>query len=166
MMLRVLRFVLPLFLTLISSLLSAQVMSIPSSGYGEYSGGPVGLGLISPEQMVNNLYGMSANTHNLSAGENTVSSVSKLDLKAPSKARREYEKGYQLLLRKDCQEALLHLLKSTELYTDFPAAHNALGSAYLNLGQNDQARQEFSKAVSLDDHLPNSHLNLGVAQLP
>ena len=40
-----------------------------------------------------------------------------------------------------------------------------MGSAYLSLGQNDRAQQEFSQAVALDDHLPHSHLNLGVAQL-
>ena len=45
------------------------------------------------------------------------------------------------------------------------AAHNALGSAYLDLQQNEQARAEFDKAVTLDDHLPNSYLNLGCAQL-
>jgi Ca-activated chloride channel family protein len=45
------------------------------------------------------------------------------------------------------------------------SAHNALGSAYLGLGQTDQARAEFAQAVSLDDHLPNSYLNLGCAEL-
>jgi VWFA-related protein len=51
------------------------------------------------------------------------------------------------------------------LYPSYVAAHNALGSAYLDLGRNDDARAEFRQAVALDDHLPNSHLNLGVAQL-
>jgi len=49
------------------------------------------------------------------------------------------------------------------MYPDFVAAHNALGTSYLALGQNENARDEFTKAVSLDDHLPVSHLNLGVA---
>ena len=40
-----------------------------------------------------------------------------------------------------------------------------LGTAYLNLNQNEQARDEFSQAVALDDHLPNTHLNLGFAYL-
>ena len=92
-------------------------------------------------------------------------SVSALDLKAPGKAQREYEKGYQLLMRKDAQGAIEHLAKAVEIYPKFVAAHNALGSAYLRLDQNEQARGEFEKAVALDDHMPNSHLNLGCAEL-
>jgi Ca-activated chloride channel homolog len=156
----------------IASLTSAQVMSVPSSGFGNIgvssmgtSAGPVGLGLISSEQMTNNLYGMLINMRNHDAGENASSTISRFDLKAPSRARREYDKGFQLLLRKEYQEAIAHLSKSIELYPSFVAAHNALGSAYLSLGQNDNARQEFTQAVTLDDHLPNSHLNLGIAQL-
>ena len=45
------------------------------------------------------------------------------------------------------------------------AAHNALGSAYLQLGQDEQARGEFEKAVALDDHMVNSYLNLGCVEL-
>lgn len=153
----------------IASLTSAQVMSVPSSGFGNIgvsslgtSSGGVGLGLISSEQMTNNLYGMLINMRNRDAGENASSTISKLDLKAPSRARREYEKGFQLLLRKEYPEAIAHLSKSIELYPSFVAAHNALGSAYISLGQNDNARQEFTQAVTLDDHLPNSHLNLGL----
>jgi Ca-activated chloride channel family protein len=92
-------------------------------------------------------------------------SVSKLDFKAPAKARREFDKGYQLLMKKDYKGAIEHLGNAVTVYPDFVAAHNALGSAYLALGQNDQARDQFAKAVSLDDHLPTSYLNLGCAQL-
>ncbi len=45
------------------------------------------------------------------------------------------------------------------------AAHNALGTAYLDRGKNDLAREEFAQAVALDDHLPNSYLNLGCAEI-
>lgn len=92
-------------------------------------------------------------------------SVSALDIKAPGKARREYEKGFQLLMKKDLAAAIDHLLKSTTIYPNFVAAHNALGTAYLTQGQNEQARDEFTRAIALDDHLPNSYLNLGCAQL-
>ena len=86
-------------------------------------------------------------------------------LKAPRKAQREYQKGYQLLLRTDVQVAVEHLQKAIEIYPKFVAAHNALGSAYLRLGRNEQAREEFEKSSALDDHLPNSYLNLGCAEL-
>jgi tetratricopeptide (TPR) repeat protein len=92
-------------------------------------------------------------------------SISKLDLKSPGKARREYEKGYQLLMKRDLQAAIGHLTRSVEIYPNFVAAHNALGTAYLNQGRGENAREEFARAVALDDHLPNSYLNLGCAQL-
>jgi Ca-activated chloride channel family protein len=150
--------------------LVAQVMSIPSSGYGNIGvsslgvgSSPVGLGLMSPELMTNNLWAI--NQEHRSSLESHNGSLSKLDLKAPWKARREYEKGYQLLMRKDFQSAVEHLTTATSVYSNFVAAHNALGSAYLGLAQNDQARAEFAQAVSLDDHLPGSYLNLGCAEL-
>jgi Ca-activated chloride channel family protein len=92
-------------------------------------------------------------------------SVSKLDLKAPGKARREYDKGYQLLMRKHFTAAVEHLTTAISIYPEFVAAHNALGNAYLDLGQSDQARAQFAQAVLLDDHLPKSYLNLGCSQL-
>lgn len=101
----------------------------------------------------------------LSPLENPNISVSQLDLKAPGKARKEYDQGFKLLLRKQYQDAVTHLSLALSIYPNFVAAHNSLGGAYLNLGQNDLARAEFSKAVSLDDHLPISQLNLGCAEL-
>jgi Ca-activated chloride channel homolog len=92
-------------------------------------------------------------------------SLSKLDLKAPGKARHEYDKGFQFLQRKDLQSAVEHLTAATSIYPSYVAAHNALGSAYLGLKQNERARAEFAQAVGLDDHLPASYLNLGCAEL-
>ena len=101
----------------------------------------------------------------LSPLENPTISVSKLDLKAPGKARHEYDKGVLLLNRKDYQGASEHLNAAIAIYPDFVAAYNSLGSAEMSLGQNEKARDAFAKAVALDDHLPISHLNLGCAQL-
>jgi Ca-activated chloride channel family protein len=92
-------------------------------------------------------------------------SISRLDLKAPPKARNEYSKGYVLLMQKDLGGAAEHLQAAISTYPAFVAAHNALGTAYLKLGQNEEARAQFAQAVSLDDHLPASYLNLGCAQL-
>jgi VWFA-related protein len=113
--------------------------------------------------MTNNLWAINQN--HLSSLESPTGSLSKLDLKAPWKARREYEKGYQLLMRKDFQSAVEHLTTATSVYANFVAAHNALGSAYLGLAKNEQARTEFAQAVALDGHLPGSYLNLGCAEL-
>ena len=137
-------------------------MSIPNSNMGGVTGMPGSLALISPEQFTNDLWAISGHQSPL---ESPSGSLSALDLKAPAKARREFEKGYQLLMRKDHQGAVGHLTIATAIYPRFVSAHNALGTAYLGLGQNDQARAEFSQAVSLDEHLPNSFLNLGCAEL-
>jgi Ca-activated chloride channel homolog len=123
------------------------------------------MGLISSEQMGNNLWSLVNEGQNRSPLESPSGSVSKLDLKAPGKARREYERGYKLLMLKDYKGAAEHLEAAISIYPDFVAAHNALGSAYLSLGQNNQARDQYAKAVLLDDHLPGSYLNLGCAQL-
>ena len=93
------------------------------------------------------------------------SSASKFDLKAPGAARREYDKGTRCLIKKDFSGAVASLTKAVAIYPSFVGAHNALGSAYLNLGQNEQAQNEFSRVVALDDHLPYCYLNLSWAQL-
>jgi VWFA-related protein len=88
-----------------------------------------------------------------------------LDLKAPGNARKEFAKGYQLLMRKDFTNAITHLQAAISIYPNFVAAHNALGSVYLAQDQNDLAQEQFARAIALDDHLPTSFLNLGCAQL-
>jgi VWFA-related protein len=91
--------------------------------------------------------------------------LSRLDLKAPGRARAEYGKGLQSLFRKDYQKAASSFAKAIAVYPEYVAAHNALGCAYFSLKQKEQARDEFARAVQLDDHLSGSYLNLGRAQL-
>lgn len=104
-------------------------------------------------------------SQDLSPVQDLAISVSKLDFKAPLKARREYYAGFRFLSGKEYQSATEHLASATSIYADFVAAHIALGSAYLGLRQNQQARDEFAKALALDDHLPVSYLNLASAEL-
>ena len=111
------------------------------------------------------VFTMDSPGNNLTSFGTPNSTVSKLDLKAPGKARHEYEKGHELLVRKDWQGAIQHLTKATAIYPSFVAAHSALGAAYLRLGKNDEARAEFAQAAVLDDHLPHLYLNLGCAEL-
>lgn len=105
------------------------------------------------------------NGANRSPLESSNGSLSKLDLKAPGKARHEYEKGYQLLLRKDFQGAIGYLTIAASIYPSFVAAHDSLGSAYLELHQDERARDEFARAAELDDHLPTPLFNLACAEL-
>lgn len=148
------------FLLFLASTASAQNMGLPGSASPTFSTPYRQIQSINPDQDLWLLSGPER-----SSLEGRSGSQSKLDLKAPGKARREYEKGYQLLMRKDHEGAVEHLTTATSIYPSFVAAHNALGSAYLGLRQNEQARAEFAQAVSLDDHLPTSYLNLGCAEL-
>jgi Ca-activated chloride channel family protein len=143
---------------------NAQVFTLPTSG-GKFGGGLTSLDSVAAEQFDSHAFLINSQNPNTTPLQAPSGSVSKLDLKSPSKARREYEKGYQFLMRKDLEAAVEHLAKSIAIYPSFVAAHNALGTAYLNQGQNERARDEFAKAATLDDHLPNSYLNLGCAQM-
>jgi VWFA-related protein len=102
--------------------------------------------------------------HQMSPLQNPALMVSQLDLKAPKEAKKEFEKGYQYYSRKDYQSAIEHLAKALAAYPDYVAAHNTLGSAYLGLDRNDEAREQFAKAAVLDPHLPLAFLNLAYAE--
>jgi len=141
---------------------AAQLFSVASQG-DKFGGGLTSLSALQTAKMDSAIFQFY--TSEASPLESADISVSKLDLKAPGNARKEYGKGYLQLLRKDLQGAIDHLARAVSIYPSFVAAHNALGIAYLNLGQIQQARDEFARAIALDDHLPNSYLNLGCAQL-
>ena len=141
---------------------TAQLFSV-ASRRDKFGGGLTSLSALQTAKMDSAIFQFY--TSEASPLESPDISVSKLDLKAPGKARKEYEKGYLQLMRKDLQGAIDHLARAVSVYPRFVAAHNALGIAYLNLGQIQQARDEFARAIALDDHLPNSYLNLGCAQL-
>jgi Ca-activated chloride channel family protein len=141
----------------------AQVLNLPHPGDAMTSS--MSIDGLQAAQLDFSIFTVNTRDENGTVVQSPSASISKLDLKAPGKARHEYEKGFQLLMKKDLQGAVEHLGSATAIYPSFVAAHNALGSAYLSLEKDDQARAEFAKAVELDDHLPNSYLNLGCAQL-
>jgi len=152
-----------LLLGLLCGAMTAQVLNFPHPGDSMQTS--MSIDAIQGAQLDFNIFTVNTQDPNGSRVQSPSAAVSKLDLKAPGKAQREYEKGFQLLMKKDLQGAVTHLGNAIQIYPSFVAAHNALGSAYLSLEQNEQARGEFDKAVTLDDHLPNSYLNLGCAQL-
>src|ERR1700744_3487722 len=116
---------------------AAQVFTAPTSS--DRFNTATGLGAIGAARMDGKLFLINSQgpgaTSQLQAPSG---SVSKLDLKAPPKAQHEYEKGYQLLMKKDAPGAITHLTKSLDIYPSFVAAHNALGTAYLNQGNTEQ----------------------------
>jgi VWFA-related protein len=120
---------------------------------------------IQSSHMDSNFFLIKKQERNFSPLQTPSGSVSRLDTRAPEKAKHEYEKGYQFLIRKNLDSAIEHLTKSTAIYPSFVAAHNALGTAYLRQGKDERALDEFARAVAVDDHLPTSYLNLACAQL-
>ena len=141
---------------------NAQLFSVPSQG-DKFGGGLTSLSALQTAKLDSVIF--QFNTQYASLLESPLNSVSRLDLKAPGNARKEYDKGYLQLMRKDLPGAVAHLVRAVAAYPSYVAAHNALGIAYLNLGQFQQARDEFAQAVALNDLLPASYLNLGCAQL-
>lgn len=157
---------LAIFILLLGSMVcisAAQVLHFPTPGDSMQTS--MSIDAIQASQMDFNILTINGQDPNSPLVQSLSASVSKLDLKAPGKAQREYTKGLQLLLRKDYPSAVEHLGSAIQIYPSYVAAHNALGSAYLAQDKNEEARQEFDKAVALDDHLPNSYLNLGCADL-
>ena len=140
----------------------AQVLTFPSSSSSAMTNS-ASLSLVQVPLNDSNLW--LINSANRSPLEGRTGSISKLDLKAPGKAQREFEKGYQLLMKKDYPSAVERLTNAISVYPKYVAAYNARGSAYLGLAQNENARAEFTQAIALDDHLPTLFLNLGCAEL-
>ncbi|HTS06757.1 MAG TPA: VWA domain-containing protein [Candidatus Eisenbacteria bacterium] len=148
---------------LLSSVANGQVLSIPTFG-PNYTNALAG-DAVETARMDFDVFTINGQNSGSTPFQTPSGSISQLDLTAPGKAVKEYTKGYQLLLKKDYQGAVEHLENATDIYPKFVAAHNALGNAYLKLNENEKARAEFSKAVELDDHMPNSYLNLGCSHL-
>lgn len=95
----------------------------------------------------------------------TEATVSKFDLKAPGRAKDSYARALRFLAKNDLKSAVESLQKAITIYPNYVSAHNALGYAYFQQKEYEQARQEFTLAVQLDDHLSSSYLNLGRVQL-
>jgi Ca-activated chloride channel family protein len=148
---------------LLCSVGTGQILTFPQST--DRFGNSVALDGIQAAKIDSSFFTINSQNASLTPLQTPSGSVSALDLKAPGKAQKEYQKGYQLLLRKDFDGAVEHLTRATTTYPKYVAAHNALGTAYLSLKENEKAEIEFSEAVALDEHMPNSYLNLGCAQL-
>jgi len=86
--------------------------------------------------------------------------VSALDLAAPVKAMLEFNMAVAALQQQHTKDAVTYLNKAIADYPKFVSAHNNLGTAYEELGDNALARSEFEAAAKLDGKFPASYLNL------
>jgi tetratricopeptide (TPR) repeat protein len=73
--------------------------------------------------------------------------VSVRELKIPSKARNEFQKGLHHLNKNDPAGSLTHFTKAFQVFPDYYEAYYHLGVAQVRLGQNDEAMQAFQMAI-------------------
>ena len=91
-------------------------------------------------------------------------SVSALDLRAPAKAIKQFNRGTSELKAQRSKEAIPYFAKAVALYPEFVSAHVGLGMAYFD-EKDDRAKDEFKSATILDDQFPLGFFDLGTMQL-
>jgi len=75
--------------------------------------------------------------------------VSAHELKIPEKAKNEYDRGLDLMVKKDFTGSLAHFSKAAADYPDYYEADYQIGVAELQLNQKDKAIEAFQKAIDL-----------------
>ena len=78
----------------------------------------------------------------------------------PKPARKEYDKGVDLDKSGKNDEAIAHYRKAIEIYPDFYAARNNLGSALMTRARYPEAREQFEKVVALNSTDGAGYFNL------
>lgn len=91
--------------------------------------------------------------------------VSAAELSVPEKARKEYEKAYRRLGRRDLAGAVAHLEKSVRLAPQFVSAWNVLGTLAFQSGDFALAESRFREALKHDPEYYPALVNLGGALL-
>ena len=88
-------------------------------------------------------------------------------LRIPEPARKEFEKGQQLLNQKKPADSMACFKKAIEKHAEFPEAYLLLGTAHMDLQQWKDAKESVGKALELDPKLPGAHFAMGttLAQL-
>jgi len=76
-------------------------------------------------------------------------SVSVRELTIPGKARNEFQRGMKKLEKREEKGSLRHFDAATQLYPEYYEAHYYEGVAQLNMGKEDQALEDFQKAIDL-----------------
>ena len=75
--------------------------------------------------------------------------ISARELKIPTKARHEYEKGLGSLAKEDLAASVNHFTKAAQAFPDYYESYYHIGVAETKLGHWDGAMQAFQKAIDL-----------------
>jgi tetratricopeptide (TPR) repeat protein len=87
--------------------------------------------------------------------------VATIDMNAPPKAQKEFDKGSEKLDAKNWADAKDHFERAIALYPQYASAHSGLAVAYVNLGQGEKAVATFQEALKLDPHQTAANIYLG-----
>lgn len=91
--------------------------------------------------------------------------VSAAMLNVPVKARREYDKGMELMQKGKWDDAKKHLEKATEIYPNFDWAFNNIGVIDMRMKDVPGAKEAFTRAVAINDKNADAERNLARLKL-
>lgn len=91
--------------------------------------------------------------------------VSAAMLNVPVKARREYDKGMELMQKGKLADAKKHLEKATEIYPNFDWAFNNIGVIDMRMKDEAAAKEAFTRAVAINDKNADAERNLARLKL-
>jgi Flp pilus assembly protein TadD len=84
-----------------------------------------------------------------------------LDVRVPTAAREEFDRGRSALSRKIQDEAVTHFQRAISLYPDFFDAHLLLGTSYMQQRQWEKAESSLSRALELRSNSALTLTSLG-----
>jgi tetratricopeptide (TPR) repeat protein len=82
----------------------------------------------------------------------------------PDDAKSEFQAGQKALDAKDGPGAIKHFQKAIELFPNYAEAYQLLGGAFLGGGNLAMAESAFVKAVTIEEHMVNAQLALGLTR--
>jgi TolA-binding protein len=91
--------------------------------------------------------------------------ISAAMLNVPAKARREYDKGMELMQKGKLEDAKNHLQKATEIYPNFDWAYNNIGVIDMQTKDVAGAREAFTRAVTINNKNFDANRNLARLEL-
>lgn len=97
--------------------------------------------------------------HRVTGDEGTI--VSMLSLKAPKDAKKNFDKGMDQIKAKKPTDAIASFQKAVATYPQYADAWLSMGRAEYAMGQKDEARADFQKAMDLDVKLVGPWQELG-----
>jgi tetratricopeptide (TPR) repeat protein len=86
--------------------------------------------------------------------------ISTAEMNIPEKARKEVDKGMELMDKNDLKEAREHFNKAVEIYPKYARAWNNIGVIKAKAGDRPGAFEAWHKAIDADDRFGAAYFNL------